>query len=485
METLDQPTTTTARENVADADITAAIEMLLLSGRGVTAHLIDVTTLHGVVELTGFTDSLLSKQRARDIALAVRGVRSVVDELEIRTPELPDAELRRNVERALAHDPATSGFKVSCAVAGGTVTVSGVVQTWQEKQLVLRVLRGGWGVRRIEADNLKVRGGETMNSDAEISTEIREVLDWDIRVNSALVEVHTTGKQVRLAGTVGSAAEKERIIDVACQAGATRVDAHDLFVAYWAVVGDLRREKFAHRSDEELAKAVRDTFRYDPRVLSYEPTVLVRDGYVTLTGTVSNLRARLDAEQDARYVVGVWDVQNRLKVRPPHPLPDAVIRQNVRDALARDPYVRDFDFLVLVYNGKVCLDGRVGNHFEQEHAADVAAGITGVAEVANRLEVTGTTCATGLRPYGRPAIGLHPTPLADPDYALAERIRRRHYWSAGLYHQDVNVLAENGVATLTGMVDTWFDREQAGFEAYEAGARFVNNELQVRTPVHG
>ncbi|GAB3868370.1 hypothetical protein GCM10028824_13060 [Hymenobacter segetis] len=484
METIEQPTQTGMQEHVADADITAAIETLFLSSRGVTAHLIDVTTLHGVVELTGFTDSLLSKQRAMDIALAVRGVRSVVDELEIRTPELSDAELRRDVERALAHDPATNDYKLSCTVANGTVTVSGVVQTWQEKQLVLRGVRGVRGVRRLDTGNLKVRGGEIMNSDEEISTEIREVLDWDIRVNSALVEVHTTDKQVHLSGTVGSAAEKERIIDVAYQAGAARVDAHDLFVAYWAVVGDLRREKFAHRPDEEVAKAVRDTFRYDPRVLSYEPSVLVHNGYVTLTGTVSNLRAKLDAEQDARHVVGVWDVQNRLKVRPPHPLPDAVIRQNVKDALARDPYVSDFDFMVLVYNGKVYLDGRVGNHFEQEHAADVAAGITGVAEVANRLEVTGTTCATGVRPYGRPAAGLHPTPIADPDYALAERIRRRHYWSAGLYHQDVNVKVENGVATLTGTVDTWFDREQAGFEAYEAGARFVNNELQVRTPVH-
>jgi len=480
METTEHPNPPVAREKLADADITAAIETLLLSRRGITPHLIDVTTLHGVVELTGFTDSLLSRQRAGEVALAVRGVGGVVNELAIRTPELPDADLRRHVERALAHDPATSDYNLTCTVHQGTVTVSGVVQTWMEKQLVLRVLRGVRGVCHLDDGNLKVRGGEIMNSDAEISTEIREVLDWDIRVNSALVEVHTTHKAVHLAGTVGSAAEKERIIDVAYQAGASRVDAHELFVAYWALVGDLRRDKFAYRLDEDIANAVRDTFRYDPRVLSYEPTVTVHNGYVTLTGTVSNLRARLDTEQDARHVVGVWEVQNRLKVRPPHPLPDAVIRQNVLDALARDPYVGDFGLVVLVRNGKAYLDGRVGNHFEQEHAADVAAGITGVAEVENRLDVSGTTCATGLRPYGQPAQGLRPA----PDHALAERIRQRHHWSAGLYHQDVHVAVENGVALLTGTVDTWFDREQAGFEAYEAGAHFVNNELQVRTPVH-
>ncbi|MBD2721076.1 BON domain-containing protein [Hymenobacter armeniacus] len=484
METIEHPTPPAAQEKVADADITAAIETLLLSSRGVSAHLIDVGTQHGIVELTGFTDSLLSRQRAEEIALAVRGVRGVVNELNIRTPELPDADLRRRVERALAHDPATADYNVTCLVADGTVKVSGTVQTWLELQLVLRVLRGVRGVRRIDAAHLRVRGGKNVNTDEEITAEIREILDWDIRVNSTLVEVHTANREVHLSGTVGSAAEKERIISVAYQAGASQVDAHDLFVAYWAVVGDLRREKFAPRTDEEIARAVRDTFRYDPRVLSYEPEVHVYHGYVTLTGTVSNLRAKLDAEQDARHVVGVWDVQNRLKVRPPHHEPDAAIRQNVLDALARDPYVGDYEVKAMVYNGKAYLDGRVGNHFEQEHAADVAAGITGVAEVVNRLEVTGATCATGLRPYGPPAQGLRPTPQPDPDHALAERIRRRHQWSAGLYHQDVHVQVANGVATLTGTVDTWFDREQAGFEAYEAGARFVNNELKVSIPAH-
>lgn len=480
METFTQPAQSLTQEKVADADITAAVETMLLSSRGVSAHLIDVSTLNGVVELTGFTDSLLSRQRAEEITLAVRGVRSLVSELAIRTPELPDVELNRAVGRALAHDPVTTDFNLTCTVHQSALMVSGTVQTWMEKQLVLRVLRGVRGLSHIDADNLKVSGGEIVNSDEEISAEIREVLDWDIRVNSALVEVHTADKVVHLSGTVGSAAEKERIIDVAHQAGASRVDAHDLFVAYWALVGDLRRDKFAFRSDHDIARAVHDTFRYDPRVRSYEPSVTVHDGYVTLTGNVNNLRAKLDAEQDARHVVGVWGVQNRLKVRPRRPESDVAIRQNVKDALDHDPYLVDFNLLVMVYNSKVYLDGRVGNHFEQEHATDVAAGITGVVEVANRLEVSGTTCPTGLPLYGPTPGRLQP----DPDRTLTERIRQRYYWSASLYHQAVRVQVANGVATLSGTVDTWVDRAQAGFEAYEAGAHFVNNELQVRPPEH-
>ncbi|QKG55181.1 BON domain-containing protein [Hymenobacter sp. BRD128] len=80
-----------------------------------------------------------------------------------------------------------------------------------------------------------------------------------------------------------------------------------------------------------------DAFRFDPRVLSYQPLVAVHNGVVTLSGVVSNLRAKQDAERDARHVVGVWDVHNLLKVRTKRFIPDLHIGQTIREALARDP----------------------------------------------------------------------------------------------------------------------------------------------------
>ena len=43
------------------------------------------------------------------------------------------------------------------------------------------------------------------------------------------------------------------------------------------------------------------------------------------------------------------------------------------------------------------------------------------------------------------------------------------------------MLVENGRATLTGTVDTWLDREQVAFDAYEAGALVVDNDLLLST----
>nr|WP_254244095.1 BON domain-containing protein [Hymenobacter sp. BRD128] len=46
------------------------------------------------------------------------------------------------------------------------------------------------------------------------------------------------------------------------------------------------------------------------------------------------------------------------------------------------------------------------------------------------------------------------------------------------------MLVEKGHATLTGTVETWLDREQATYAAYDAGASFVDNDLLI-SPDHG
>ena len=170
-------------ECVADADITTAIEILLATKKGLSTHGMYGITVHtrgGMVELAGFTDNLLSQQRAEEIALA--------------------------------DDPATNDYQVHCLVNQGLVTLSGTVQTWAEKQLVLWVPRGVRGVRDFVADHLIIRGSEIMNSDEEVATQIRELLDWDIRVNGSLVQAHTEDQVVHLAGTVGTAAGRDCVV---------------------------------------------------------------------------------------------------------------------------------------------------------------------------------------------------------------------------------------------------------------------------------
>ena len=95
---------------VADADITTAIETLLATKKGLSAHEITVQTREGIVELAGVTDSLLSQQRAKEIALAER----------IRARYCWSASL---------HDQ-----EVDVQVENGRATLSGTVDTWLDRK---------------------------------------------------------------------------------------------------------------------------------------------------------------------------------------------------------------------------------------------------------------------------------------------------------------------------------------------------------------
>ena len=472
------PDSTLPVVELTDADITVAIETLLATKKGLSSHLIAVSTHEGLVQLTGFTDNLLAGQRAEEIALAVRGVRGVTSTVEVRTEEIGDAELQRDVCGALADDPATDDYQVHCTVTGGVVTLAGVVQSWAEKQLVLRVLQGVRGVRAFVTDHLSVRGGAIVNSDEEITTQVRELLDWDIRVNGALVEVRTTDQVVHLSGTVGTAAERDRLVAIAYQTGATRVDARDLFIAYWALGRSIRREKFSPKTDAAIASAVRDTLRFNPRMQATETLVQVHDGVVTLAGTVRNLRTKQDAEHDARHVVGVAGVHNLLKVRPGQPVPDEEIRQTILAALARDFITGHCTVHVQVHDGKALLSGHVSAHSERERADEVAAGVSGVVDVNNRLELPSVGAEEG---FTTSFLSEDQQEPATADQALAKRIRTRYCWSASLHDQEVEVHVAKGRATLSGTVDTWLDRKHAAAAAQEAGAREVNNHLLVLT----
>lgn len=327
-------TVSDSADGVTDGVITAAIEPLLATENGFSSHLGTVSTHEVLVNLTGSTNNLLALQRAKDIALAVRGITNTV---AVRSDEVDDAKLQRDVARALADDPATNGYRVQCTAVGGVVTATGLVQSWTKKHPFQHVLQGVRGVHAFVADSLTIRGGAILNSDEEITTQVRELLDWDIRVNGALVDVRTEGQVVHLSGTVGTASEKARFVAIAYQTGATRVDACDVLVAYWALGRAIRREKVAPTTDEVIDRAVRDTLRFNPRIRASETLVQVHGGVVTLAGMVHNLRIKHDAEQDVRHVVGVTNVHNLLKVRPELPVPDEDICPTMATALAHDP----------------------------------------------------------------------------------------------------------------------------------------------------
>jgi osmotically-inducible protein OsmY len=239
------------------------------------------------------------------------------------------------------------------------------------------------------------------------------------------------------------------------------------------------------KTDEAVRNAVEDALEYDPRVFSFNVVPKVSAGVVTLEGRVNNLEAKRAAEQDARNTVGVVDVRNRIRVKPVSVMTDAVVAQNVRQSLLLDPIVQHFDVTVHVRAGIAHLYGTVDSFFEKHHAEEIAYKTGGVIGVRNHIDVNlgeDFTRSPYIYPYWELSYPLNTRVFAyptQPDGEIADEIEQELWWSPFVNEDDVKVEVENGVATLTGTVDSWREFNAAENNAIEGGAVRVVNKLKV------
>tara|TARA_R110002073_G_scaffold243308_3_gene405524 strand:- start:145 stop:1734 length:1590 start_codon:yes stop_codon:yes gene_type:complete len=474
------------RSDPTDAQITDAIEDELQSDPAVVTTRIDTVTADGIVTLTGSVDNLLAKQRAARLAMAVRGVKAVVNRIAVTDSGRSNRAIRFEVGQALLLDPATEAYKIDMDVTDGQkVTLTGDVESYAEKRLAERVASGVRGVRSL--DNQLTVDFKTDRLDFEVKNDIQGQLRWNRFLDGARVTVQLNDGHASFRGVVGSAAEKYELERTAWVAGVKSVDVSGVGVERWARDPDLRANKYASKSDSEVQQAVESALRHDPRVLSFNVQVAAEGGAVTLRGTVDNLKAKRAAGQNAENCVGVWRVNNRVKVRPETLLEDAAIAVAIEQALLRDPWVEGFQITVGVKNGTATLDGSVDNTFDRARADDVAARVIGVERVRNQLTITDPTLY-GYDPhvewwYSPTEFDWYniyaPVVSRSADNVIRTDIRNKLWWSPFVDEGQVTVKVEGGCATLSGTVDSLAESMAAIENAYEGGAVRVVNDLTV------
>ncbi|MFP4031370.1 MAG: BON domain-containing protein [Desulfococcaceae bacterium] len=478
----------TAAANIGDIQITDAVENEIMFDQAVRLANIDVDTADGVVTLSGTVNNLLAKRRAARLAESVKGVTAVINRIDVApAAQRPAEEIRADVNNALLLDPATKSYNVDVAVSDGTVALDGTVQSWQERQLAEKVAAGVRGVTAVRND-LEVNY-QADRPDGDIRNDIQEALRWDTLVDHGLIDVSVDDGEVTLTGTVGSAAEKSRAITDAWVANVTDMDATGLKVELWARDPSMREGKYADLSDETIRNALIRALARDPRVYSFNVRPEVDGGVVTLRGKVDNLKARRAAAEVARSTVGVHSVNNRVKVRTAADAArsDEAIEADIRAALTRDPFVDRFEIVVDSIGGVVSLAGTVDSYYEKSRADDVASRVDGVITVDNNLMVTDQLDPYAYNPYVDDTYvydydwyDYQPAYTFETDAEILDDIRGELFWSPFVDSDEVTVMVEDGVATLTGTVDSWSEYQAARENAYEGGATWVDNNLTVQ-----
>jgi len=450
---------------ILDIDISLAIESEIMNDDAVDANLVDIKTQQGVVTLTGSVDHILARERAEKIAENVVGVRAIVNRITVM-PRLfsTDIELQEAVENALILDPAADSYEVAVTVQKGVVTLTGTVDSWQERRLCETVSKGVPGI--VDVKNNITAVHKSIRSDREIQEEIEAMLKNDVRVDDQLLHVRVENGEATLSGAVGSLAEKNRATADAYVAGVRLVKNDDLQVEWWARNKMRRLDAVVMRTDEQIKKAVKDAFRYDPRVLSFNPQVRVNNGKVVLVGVVDNLSAKRAAEEDARNVIGVWHVKNYLKVRPDNIPADNVLEERVAQAFRDNPWLNHLSIQINALTGWVYLYGEVTTSFAKKEAELVAEGVKGVTRVINYITYTDEWSWKA-------------------DQEIREDVKSELFWSPFVDEDQVNVTVFDGVVTLNGNVETWSEREAAEQNAREGGAKKVINNLTVTHRMYG
>ncbi|HSK79017.1 MAG TPA: BON domain-containing protein [Thermoanaerobaculia bacterium] len=212
--------------------------------------------------------------------------------------------------------------------------------------------------------------------------------------------------------------------------------------------------------DVGLQQNVLNELKWEPSIHAAEIGVAVKDGVVTLTGTVDSYSQKMAVEKAAKRVRGVLAVAEEIEVRIPSATrrTDADIARAALNALQWHIEVPDERIQVKVEDGWVTLDGDVDWNFQRDAAMDAVRDLIGVRGVTSLINV-------------KPKVKVR-----EIKAEIGEAFKRH----AELDAHRITVDATDGKVTLSGKVHSWMERDEAARIAWAApGVSTVQNHISV------
>lgn len=215
------------------------------------------------------------------------------------------------------------------------------------------------------------------------------------------------------------------------------------------------------KNNSALQKDVQDAIKWEPLLNAAEIGVTVKDGVVTLTGVVDNYTKKSEAEDAAKNVAGVKAVVEKIEVKISSTYgkkDDNEIATEVLNAFKWNWRVPNDKIKVTVEKGWVTMEGQLQWGYEKEAAYNAVKNLLGVTGVSNNIKIRSEINEAAEK--------------ADIETAL------KRNWS--IYDNDIDVEVAGHKATLSGTVDSWYQKTEAGRIAFNApGIWTVDNELVV------
>jgi len=214
------------------------------------------------------------------------------------------------------------------------------------------------------------------------------------------------------------------------------------------------------KNNEELQKDVQNAIKWEPLLHAAEIGVTAKDGVVSLTGEVDSYIKKLEAEHAAKRVIGVQALIEKIEVNIPNKWSktDSEVIEKVLKAIKKTWFITKGKVTVQVKDGWVTLEGELPWNYQKDEIKYAINYLPGVKGVTNSIKI---------KSESNDAIEKK---------EIVDAIAR----SWALDNMEIAVHVKGTTVGLSGIVNSWYQKEEAERIAYKThGICHVNNELAV------
>ncbi len=212
-----------------------------------------------------------------------------------------DLQIRHDVEEELEWEPGVAASSIDVEVKEGVVTLKGHLASFGEKVAAEQAAQRVGGVRALLAELTVRLPQQEVRGDGEIANFAHSMLRWTTGVSEGSVRVLVEHGHVVLRGTVDYAWQSRAAARAIAQLRGVTSVANEIEVKHLAEPAKISKDILdaMHRHAEREARHIR---------------VSVREGTVTLSGTVHSYAERAVARGAAWAAPGVGAVVDDLNV---------------------------------------------------------------------------------------------------------------------------------------------------------------------------